>query len=123
MRNPDELTKKQLVEMVRDIQAILYLEDGVVNPDKSWDCEATQHVAEALARYDLAPTEDDDITHCEICGERCSHQAGEDEVCQFCGLVICQEHVDYAYMSRIDIEEPVCVQCATLRGDLGGQNR
>ena len=56
-RDPQELTKSQLENIVADVQSILWeVEDGW-NPDKEWDVGAIEDVARALSRRGLRPAE------------------------------------------------------------------
>jgi hypothetical protein len=54
-KDPQELTKEQLVAIVADIQSILYEENESWNPDKEWDVGAIEDVARALNRRGLRP--------------------------------------------------------------------
>jgi hypothetical protein len=62
MRQPEELTREQLIALVCDIRDILYLDlddanDEFLNPDKIWDPDTIESVARRLAEHDLVPTE------------------------------------------------------------------
>ena len=56
---------------------------------------------------------------CNICGGLAGFETGpEGEACATCSNWVCQEHVDYAYMSRMSEEtgreyvDPICTECA-----------
>ena len=66
MRKAKELGKKELIEIVQEIQELLYLdgEDGEKcfwNPDKEWDVDFIESVAGYLREADLVPTVVDKI--------------------------------------------------------------
>ena len=46
------------------------------------------------------------ISACEICSKLCDEDKGEDETCSECGLVVCQDHVDF------EKEAPICTECS-----------
>ena len=55
MRNPEDLTCNELEQIVVEVRAALYLEVEALNPEKCWDADTCQDVAEILHRYALAP--------------------------------------------------------------------
>ena len=62
MRRPTDLTRKELVHIVEQVQRLLYLDtnaagEAVWDPDKGWDSETLELVAAALADAGLVPQE------------------------------------------------------------------
>ena len=60
MLQPEELSKEECRECLADVQAILYLDifpdrPDLWNPDKEWDADVLQALAEALDAYGLVP--------------------------------------------------------------------
>jgi hypothetical protein len=55
MKTPNKLSKQELIEVVSDIQEILYLENGKWNVDKQWDSETMDEICDVLGAYDLIP--------------------------------------------------------------------
>jgi len=59
MRTVEQLTKPELVRIVGRVQQVLWLNqdgDGTFwNPDKEWDAETIEHVADALIDFNLRP--------------------------------------------------------------------
>jgi len=65
MKNPSDLSKDQLASLVAQVQCILWLDLGGEgaplknaewwNPDKNWDPETIQSIAEQLAKVGLRP--------------------------------------------------------------------
>lgn len=60
MRKVEDLTKEELCEIVRQMQELLYLEneDGEKcswNPDKEWDVDFLEYIANTLQSYKLVP--------------------------------------------------------------------
>lgn len=61
MRTPEELARRDLIEIVTEVQQALYLDrDSQVapiwNPDKPWNgAEVCNQLADLLARHDLLP--------------------------------------------------------------------
>jgi len=54
-KDPEELSKEQLIAIVADIQSILYEQEDGWNPDKEWDVGAIEDIARALSRRGLRP--------------------------------------------------------------------
>jgi hypothetical protein len=50
-----ELTHKQLATLVAQIQEILYVEEGDINPNKKWDSETLGKLAAVMEKYGLTP--------------------------------------------------------------------
>jgi hypothetical protein len=64
MKNPIELSRDQLVHIVRLIQEILYMDPhtGQFDCDREWSAaDVCQEVAELLERYDLLPISTSDV--------------------------------------------------------------
>jgi hypothetical protein len=63
MKKPSDLTKEELVQLVEQLQSILYLDissDGDFwNRNKVWDSETIEYVAEVLVDAGLAPEEEE----------------------------------------------------------------
>jgi hypothetical protein len=65
MKNPSDLSKDQLADLVAQIQGILWLDLGGEgapsknaewwNPDKGWDADTVEAIAEQLAKAGLRP--------------------------------------------------------------------
>jgi hypothetical protein len=60
MKTAPELSREQLADIVERIQGMLYLDSdgtgkGVWNPEKSWDPETLEGIAQTLAGYGLVP--------------------------------------------------------------------
>jgi hypothetical protein len=69
MKKPSDLARDELIRIVEQMQAVLYLGLNSVgedfwNPNKEWDGETIEHVAGVLSDAGLAP---DDT---EVTGER-----------------------------------------------------
>jgi hypothetical protein len=58
MRNPSALARDELEAIVADVRDVLYLDGGVLDPDREWDADACQDVADVLHRYGVAPCND-----------------------------------------------------------------
>ena len=53
---PRYLTHDELVKLVQRLQGILWAgDDGKPDPDKEWECDTIEHVADALSDYGLQP--------------------------------------------------------------------
>lgn len=63
MRNVSDLSREELENIVGNVQAILWLDVDRASdnwdPDKSWDSETIEYVADALIRHGLRPAEGD----------------------------------------------------------------
>ncbi len=62
MKKPSDLTREELIRLVGQLQAHLYLDmnsagEGFWNPDKDWDSDTLAHLAELLVDVALAPEE------------------------------------------------------------------
>jgi hypothetical protein len=60
MRNPEDLTHDELVNLVRDICDVLYLDldekhNDRFTPDKEWNGETLESIGSIMERYDLIP--------------------------------------------------------------------
>src|SRR5262245_40704051 len=61
MKTAPELTQQHLTDLAERIQALLYLDrdaagTDVWDPDKPWDPDTLDGIAQTLARYGLVPT-------------------------------------------------------------------
>ena len=54
-RRPEELSRKELVQMVTDIECILWGANGD-DPDREWDSETLDAIAGTLTDAGLGPT-------------------------------------------------------------------
>lgn len=77
MKSAENLSFEELVRIVRALQGILYQEIGereqVFNPDKVWDSDMPQLIAELLHEYGLTPQflgdePEGPESRCDICG-------------------------------------------------------
>ena len=60
MRKVEDLTKEELCEIVQRMQELLYLdnddgEEYFWNPDKEWDVDFLENIADTLQSYELVP--------------------------------------------------------------------
>jgi hypothetical protein len=61
MKTPEELSREELVQIVGGVQQVLWL-DHVEGqgfcfvPDKEWESDTIEHVAQVLADHDLRPS-------------------------------------------------------------------
>lgn len=56
MKNPTELTRADMLVIVKQLQAILYEEDdGSWNPEKTHDADTTESICLLLQNFDLGP--------------------------------------------------------------------
>lgn len=60
MKRAQDLSRDELVDVVNDIRAVLYLTvdargRDVYTPDAEWDSETIEHVAAVFERYGLVP--------------------------------------------------------------------
>ena len=54
--NPNGLSKAQLVDVIMNIQGILWGDDnGDPDPDREWEVDTIEHVADAMIRKGLCP--------------------------------------------------------------------
>ena len=58
MEHPESLSKEELVELVDEIQSILWFDpEGNPWPDKEWSADTIELVSGVLCRYGLGPKE------------------------------------------------------------------
>ena len=61
----------------------------------------------------------DNIISCEICGNQTSFEKfsaslpHEGEKCNVCDTWVCVECVNWEFMSKIVVEIPICIECAS----------
>jgi len=59
MRHPAELAFDELIQLVTEVRDALYLsvvdDDELLDPDKCWDADTCQQVADAMRRFELVP--------------------------------------------------------------------
>jgi hypothetical protein len=55
--DPAGLTHAELVKLAHRLQGILWGDEdsGKPDPDKEWECDTIEHVADALSDYGLQP--------------------------------------------------------------------
>lgn len=68
MKGARALSPNELIEVVAEIQAVLYLTvdargRDVYAPDAEWDSETIEHVADVLERHGLTPEKDEPARH------------------------------------------------------------
>jgi len=65
VKRPQDLSKKELVELIELIRNRLYLDthEGkeFLNPEKEWDVETIDDVAGILDSFDISPEEEVDL--------------------------------------------------------------
>jgi len=55
MKNPEELSREELVSIVENVRDILFFEDGELNRDKEWGVDFLDNIAEILDNSGLLP--------------------------------------------------------------------
>jgi hypothetical protein len=91
MKLPSDLTRRELIDLVTQLQEILFLQPtGDINnewdPDKDWDCATLGCISSLADEFDLRP-EERSPADCAACGKArvrpgvlfcssCSAQAG-----------------------------------------------